>query len=459
MRRRFQTHLFYHVIALFLFTLTLISYSSIAKAAETVDTNRYFYNQLSDLEKEIYDSFYNMPDDEDTLTISVSKFPKEMDSIEAFDVVVKSCDCIALDNPSYKLKWRSNLIGSHYEDKGVYSIQRLRAFTNDYTYQKSQETLSRWVNAIGTEGDRYTKIRKIYDIMARNIEYDWTCDYIYNKGVEYDSTIIGSTVYGRSICGGYCTTFKTLCDAVGIPCIEVGNYCHGWNYVQMEDGKWYAIDTTNCIPEGYENILLGMNDENYYNNYGKTELYHGRPEFGFTFPELSKENYVYTSATTDFSYTIAESTFQKQNGHFVYTENEDGTWKISDYYGEANGNLVIPKEYKGKPVTSIGEGAFYLCTGFTGTLEIPNNITKIEGLAFARCEGLTELILPDSINFIGESAFLGCKNIKNDISVPANCTIDVHAFKLDYYNDATIHKNEPITIKKRNHYHYIRYYI
>lgn len=451
MRILFNNHSFFIVITLLLLTIIAISYSSPVQAEESIDTNRYFYNQLNDLEKEIYDAFYNMPDNEDTLTISDSKFPKGISDIEATDIVLKAYSCISLDNPSYELKWRINFIGSHYEDKGVYSFQRLRAFTNDYTYQKSQEKLSRWIDAIGTEGDRYTKIRKIYDIMANNIEYDWTCDYLLNKGVEYNDTIIGATVYGRCICGGYCSTFKTLCDAVGVPCIEVGNYCHGWNYVQMEDGKWYAVDTTNCIPEGYKNILLGMNDENYYNNYGNTELYHGRPEFGFTFPELSDNNYVYNGDTTDFSYTIAESTFKEQNGHFVFTENLDGTYSITDYYGEANGKLIIPTEYKGKPVTTIGEGAFYFCTGFTGTLEIPNTITRIERLAFARCEGLTgELILPDSLTFIGEVAFLGCKNINDKISVPANCTVDVNAFKLDYYNDATILKRDPVQEEQEN---------
>ena len=44
---------------------------------------------------------------------------------------------------------------------------------------------------------------------------------------------------------------KILCDKENIPCILVvgninleTNFAHMWNYVQMEDGQWYAVDCT-----------------------------------------------------------------------------------------------------------------------------------------------------------------------------------------------------------------------
>jgi hypothetical protein len=45
-------------------------------------------------------------------------------------------------------------------------------------------------------------------------------------------------------------------------------------------------------------------------------------------------------------------------------------------------------------VTSIGAGAFYGCSGLTGTLTIPNSVKSIGDGAFGGCTGLGTVILP-----------------------------------------------------------------
>ena len=62
-------------------------------------------------------------------------------------------------------------------------------------------------------------------------------------------------------------------------------------------------------------------------------------------------------------------------------------------------------------VTSIGDGAFRGCTGLT-ELTLPNSVTSIGDGAFRGCPGLTELILPNSVTSIGESAFSGCSGLE-----------------------------------------------
>lgn len=432
------------ILSIIFFYLAIIGYAPTVKAAENIDTNRYFYNQLSDIQKEMYDTLYNLPEGKDTIKIPVSKFPKDMDSYEIAQTILNPVLCaVSEDNPDYVLKWRYTS-GYSSVDNGVFSFTQRKSQINENTLKKSKDTMSRWIAAIG-EGDRYTKLRKIYDIMANNIEYDYDgCDYLFNRALDYNCSVVGSTAYGLAICEGYSATFKKLCDAADIPCIKVGNYCHGWNYVQMEDGKWYAVDTTSAQPHTWEQkLLLGMNDKHYYDNYGSTELYLGSPDFGFTWPELSDDNYVYTGNTTDFSYTIPESTFKEENGHFVYTKNDDGTWSITDYCGKATGSLVIPKEYQGKPVTTIGEAAFYLCSGFTGKLIIPDTIKEIGRMAFARCSGLSgKLTLPNQLTKVGESAFVRCSNLENEVSVPKTCTIDDYAFYFNGKESAKIIKYE-----------------
>ena len=52
--------------------------------------------------------------------------------------------------------------------------------------------------------------------------------------------------------------------------------------------------------------------------------------------------------------------------------------------------IVIAKEYNNKPVTEIGERAFYNCNGVTKVL-IGNNVTSIGDSAFSYCSSLTSV--------------------------------------------------------------------
>ncbi len=67
--------------------------------------------------------------------------------------------------------------------------------------------------------------------------------------------------------------------------------------------------------------------------------------------------------------------------------------------------LVIPDD-----VTSIGNYAFYGCSGLT-SVTIPNSVTSIGDYAFYDCSGLTSMIIPNSVTSIGYSAFYGCSGL------------------------------------------------
>lgn len=64
-------------------------------------------------------------------------------------------------------------------------------------------------------------------------------------------------------------------------------------------------------------------------------------------------------------------------------------------------NLIIPNS-----VTSIGECAFYYCSGLT-SVTIPNSVTSIGNSAFIYCSGLTSVTIPNSVTSIGYFAFYG----------------------------------------------------
>ncbi len=68
-------------------------------------------------------------------------------------------------------------------------------------------------------------------------------------------------------------------------------------------------------------------------------------------------------------------------------------------------DLIIPSD-----VTSIGNYAFFKCTGLT-SVTIPNSVSSIGWAAFENCTNLTILAIPNSVNSIDYNAFEGCTSL------------------------------------------------
>ena len=73
-------------------------------------------------------------------------------------------------------------------------------------------------------------------------------------------------------------------------------------------------------------------------------------------------------------------------------------------------STVIPNS-----VTSIGDGAFYLCSSLT-SIDIPNSVTSIGNKSFQGCSSLTSCTIGSGVTSIGGSAFAVCSSL-------TSCTI------------------------------------
>lgn len=128
--------------------------------------------------------------------------------------------------------------------------------------------------------------------------------------------------------------------------------------------------------------------------------------------------------------------------------NSDGdSYSVSHCENDAKGELVIPATYNGKPVTSIGNSAFYFCRYLT-SITIPNSVTSIGSSAFYYCLNLPSITIPNSVTSIGSSAFYYCMDLTSVIIPNSVTSIGSYAFsgcgKLEYniYDNAKYLGNE-----------------
>ena len=111
--------------------------------------------------------------------------------------------------------------------------------------------------------------------------------------------------------------------------------------------------------------------------------------------------------------------------------NEDGkSYSVVGFGTCTDGNLIIPAEHNGMPVTSIyriedpEDESSYLDSMANGTIirvVIPDSITSIGDLAFARCDELRSVQMSNSVKSIGAGAFFCCSKLAG-IEISQNVT-------------------------------------
>ncbi len=104
-------------------------------------------------------------------------------------------------------------------------------------------------------GTDYQKIKMIHDYLVDNIEYDTDYNALGTYG------IYGALVGKRCVCEGYAKAFKYLTNAAGYECEIMQGMAtnsngatenHAWNCIKIGDA-WYEVDTTWDDP-----IVMGL---------------------------------------------------------------------------------------------------------------------------------------------------------------------------------------------------------
>ncbi len=268
-----------------------------------------------------------------TLSTNSPSAMTEADQLAYEEALYKACragiDTALFDMPDiFWLDLTKTGIGSQYSSSrdrktGTYTItiqnitlspDYFDSFSSMDEVMEYKAKLEDAVANFPVEGDtRYDQLKSIHDYICNFTYYDINSPFY--------SSALGSLVEPGAVCESYSEGFKLICDSLGIPCVEViGNFnadnteAHMWNYVQMEDGKWYAVDVTWDDRDGrygvdytYDYFLKGSGS--FFSNhtpeadYGTTHFY---------YPELSETDYVpgqtIVSTTTTTTSTTTTTT-------------------------------------------------------------------------------------------------------------------------------------------------------
>ena len=287
--------------------------------------SRYYYNQLDNTSKTIYEALENNIENLKTGTYEIN-FGTQFNNIinngengkEKLNSAFQSAwnaftydyvDIFYIDATKLILTTKTTKIGELL----ISEVTLSKDTNSNYLTEdiKDEEEVNKRIQYISdlrtnivSSLDGYTnyeKIRFLHNWMIDTFKYDQnhTNKNMYN--------VYGAFTNGNIVCEGYARTFKYILDGLGIESILVSGTAtnsageeetHMWNYIRL-DGRWYAIDVTwddPVIANGetlteemrYKYFLKGSNEflTNHKENGSVTEN-----STQFIFPVLEKENY------------------------------------------------------------------------------------------------------------------------------------------------------------------------
>ena len=223
------------------------------------------------------------------------------------------------------------------------------------------ETKSQIDAMLPANATTYDKVKAVHDKICSMVSYENSTQNIGNPyyqtpySLYYDADGDGKI---ETVCAGYAKMMKLQCNKYGIPCVLVtgvtdsGEY-HMWNYIQMENGVWYAVDATwdDQSTTMYDFFLVGS--ETY------SSAAFGTKKFGNTHIPSGKWT---TSADCVFLYPVfsqtayaGQNTVTSKNG---LLKDSDGVWR---YYT----NNQVDTSYTG--FAASGSDQVYLINGVQNT--------------------------------------------------------------------------------------------
>lgn len=136
-----------------------------------------------------------------------------------------------------------------------------------------------------------------------------------------------------------------------------------------------------------------------------------------------------------------DSPTEYESGDYRYILLADGTAEITGYYGDSD-DLIIPAELDGRPVASIGAGAFANHISLSSVI-LPDGLVSIGDFAFSEA-GLNSIILPDTLVSIGDCAFDYCSGLTSVTLPDSLVSIGRNPFNGSALTDVIVSPEHPV---------------
>ena len=262
----------------------------------------YYYNQLTDIQKNIYNQLYKTVE-----TVSEST-AISLNSVTQ-DEISLIFRALRYDHPEiYWIQAYKYIIDEKGNQLYFYPTYLVNAEEKSLYDEQLSEWTEKALSTVNSEMTTYEKEKAIYDFIVDNTEY--------SLDSELNQSLI-SVVKGKSVCLGYTKAMKYCCDKINIPCVVIegtskDGVAHSWNKVQINDA-WYNVDATNSNTA-----------QMFSNSYDMFNITDELISIQYTETQIGEES-TSGESSIEFEYPIAnsiEADYYKMKGLYINSLNE-----------------------------------------------------------------------------------------------------------------------------------------
>lgn len=330
--------------------------SDVVFLPEFASPSRYYYDRLSENEKEAYDRILD----------KIITMPEK--------IRIPHIDREELNNIFTALHYDNPLLFFVGSNCKVSSVGFLSYFQVDYTMSYNEYL------------DAVQEVEKAADSLIASLtdpQDEWLCEYElhnaiinsckYNSYSDHDSSVYGVLCLKNATCEGYSKTMKYLLDRLGIEAyvlagvatdVDGNSDLHMWNIVKI-NGEYSHLDVTWDDPSGDDDSLLYT-----YFNLTDSEICLDHSDWSFDYDCLSEQNNYYKVKGLYFdSFSNAEKEIiAAEIAKNLNAGNKNAEFRFStrEIFSKAKDRLI-----DGQEIYAILESAAKMC-------DVPIKTTSVE---------------------------------------------------------------------------------
>ncbi len=397
--------------------LAVLSIASISasEADANDESDTWYYDQLSDFSKNLYDASKGITDSDTSVSFEYDMSEFHNGGGEKLFQSYTQAAYLAL-----KAEWMGMCMtqGTMIVGTSGNTVTASYTHTDQYSdHNAAMAGIDSYIDSVVINYESMEEaVRSVHDNVCGWLTYGNGADT--DKGCSLYNAVCGDR---EVVCEGYAKLFKAICDANDIPCVIVmGNavadgqtFSHMYDYVKMDDGNWYLVDPTwdDQSMTMHVYFLAGSGSDGFYMTVEQDHL----PGIGgLATPTLSAVRYKTPSVWATFDEDTGTLTI---NGSGALTASS-----IWSAYKAKTKNVVISDG-----ITSIGSRSFYEYPALE-SVTIGKGVQTIEDRAFTRCVSLKSITIPGNVVSIGDYAFYQCTGLTKIITKSGTESIGYRTF-------------------------------